>query len=319
MIIKKRDKPLPLKKLEAAIPRLSPRFPRLSKMKKDAESRQKGYDGELEVDYFLEYLAGTHTIIQDVYLRVNGKNVQVDSLLASKHAIHIVDSKNLSGTITFDTHLNQMIRNDGKAEAGNDNPITQVKNQKFHLQNWFTQNNLPNIPIFPFVAISESSTIIKAIGDAQAVGKMVAHGARIPTMIMEEEQQLDGLKNIHDRQIGKMILNACGEFDLDIMKDFGIKSSDLSPGVICPACNMLGMERVYDGWICKKCTCKSRNAHLKAISDYLLLINPYITNKECMRWLCLTSRSTATRLLRNSGLIYQKERKRWVSKYARRL
>ncbi|WP_164667766.1 nuclease-related domain-containing protein [Virgibacillus doumboii] len=317
MIIKKRDKPLPLKKLDAAIPRLSSRFPRLSKMKKDAASRQKGYDGELEVDYFLEYLAGTHTIIQDVYLRVNGKNVQIDSLLASKHAIHVVDSKNLSGTITFDTNLNQMTRNDGKVEAGNDNPITQVMNQKFHLQNWLAQHNLPNIPIHSLVAISEPSTIIKVIGDAEAVGQTVAHGARIPTMIMGKEQQLIG-ENINDRKIGKMVLNACGVFDLDIMGEFGIKPSDLSPGVICPACNVLGMKRVYDGWICKNCSCKSRNAHLKAISDYLLLIKPYITNKECMRWLGLTSRSTATRLLRGSDLIYQKEYKRWIPKYGLR-
>lgn len=311
MIIKKRDKPLLLRKLDAAIPRLSPRFPRLSEMRKDAAAMQKGYSGELDVDYFLEYLAGTHTIIQDVYLRVNGKNVQIDTLLVSKKAIHIVDSKDLSGTITFDTHLNQMVRNNGEVEAGNDNPMTQVKNQKFHLQNWLAQHNLPNIPIYVFVAINKSSTIIKAIGDAQAVGEMVAHGARIPTMIMEKEQQLTGL-NIHDRKIGNMILNACGVFDLDIMKKFGIQLSDLSPGVICPACKELGMERIYNGWICEKCKCNSRNAHLKTISDYLLLIQPFMTNKQCMHWLRLTSRSTATRLLKSSGLIYQKERKRWV-------
>ncbi|MGP4106018.1 NERD domain-containing protein [Virgibacillus sp. L01] len=314
MNMKIRTKPRPLKKLDAAIPRLSPQFPQLSKMKEDAAIQQKGFTGELKVDYYLDYLASDCTILQDVYLRVNGKNVQIDSLVLSQRAIYIVDSKNYNDTITFDTTLKQMTRSDGKVEAGFEYPITQVQNQQFHLQNWLSQNNLTNIPIYYFVAISEPSTIIKVNGDAEALGRVVAHAARIPSMIMEKEQQLaeQSVNKIQDRKTGKIILNACNVFDMDIIKQFSIKKLDLLPGVICPECGLLGMERVYGGWKCRKCKCKSHDAHLKTLADYFLLIKPYITNKECMRFLGLKSRSVATRIMRKSGLIYQKEHKRWI-------
>ncbi|SDQ16246.1 nuclease-related domain-containing protein [Virgibacillus salinus] len=314
MNMKIRTKPRPLQKLDAAIPRLSPHFQQLPAMKEDAAIQQKGFSGESKVDYYLDYLATNYTILQDVYLRVNGKNVQIDSLVLSQQAIYIVDSKNYNDTITFDSTLKQMTRSDGKVDKGFEYPITQVQNQQFHLQNWLSQHNLPSIPIYYFVAISEPSTIIKVNGDTEAIGKVVAHAARIPSMVMEKEKQIteQSVNKIQDGKVGKIILNACNVFDMDINKKFSIKKMDLSPGVICPECGLLGMERVYGGWRCRRCEMFSKNAHLNAISDYLLLVKPYITNRECMRFLKLNSRNGATRLLSKSGLIYIEKGRYWV-------
>lgn len=313
MIIKKRTKPRPLVKIDAALPRLSPQFPQFAAMREEAAIKQKGYTGELKVDYHLDYLASGYTILQDVYLRVNGKNVQMDSLVISQHAIYIVEAKNYNGSITFDTILNQMIRNDGKIESGFEYPITQVENQNFHLQNWLSQHNLPNIPIYCFVAISEPSTIIKVIGDAEAIAKVVAHGARIPSMIMEKEQQLaeEDLRKIQDRKIGNMILKASNLFDIDIIKQYAIKATDLSPGVICPECGLLGMERLHSRWKCKRCNLFSRHAHKQALNDYFLLKKSWITNSECMHWLCFNSKNIATKLLREYPLQYNNINRRW--------
>ncbi|MFC4557956.1 nuclease-related domain-containing protein [Virgibacillus kekensis] len=274
MIIKKRRKPLPLEKLDAAIPRLSPQFHDWQNIKSDAAIMQKGYTGELKVDYHLEYLANQYTILQDVYLKVNGKNFQIDSAIIAEHAIYLVDAKNYSGTITFDTILKQLTRSDGKMESGYEYPITQVENQRFHLQNLLSQQHLTNIPIFCLIAISEPSTVIKVIGDTESLSKIVAHGARVPSMILEKEQQLkqEGYRKLSHRKIGNHILNLCGTFDKNSIKQYNIKPTDLMPGVFCPECGKLGMERIYGSWHCDKCDNYSKTAHLSALSDYLLLV-----------------------------------------------
>ncbi|WP_430790342.1 hypothetical protein VBD025_06210 [Virgibacillus flavescens] len=58
----------------------------------------------------------------------------------------------------------------------------------------------------------------------------------------------------------------------------------------------------------------SKDAHEKTINDYLLIVKPSITNKEARKLLMLTSRSTATRILKASNLTYDKYRKHWVRK-----
>jgi len=316
MILRNRTKPLPLRKLDASIPRLPPQFPQLSKMKEDAKMQQQGYSGEKKVDYFLDNLAPMYTILQDVYLRENNKNFQIDSLPIANHSIFIVDAKNYQGTITFNTTLRQLTRSDGKIESGFNYPITQVKNQKFHLQNWLKQHSLGHIPVTCFVAIADPSTVVQVVGNEEEVGKYVVHAAELPERIMHADRQFGkkGVKKLPDYQIGRTILGACGEFDIDMFKTYGVRPSDILPGVICSNCRLRGMARVYKGWHCRQCNYFSRNAHLKAIEDYLLLIKDWITNKECMWFLGNINRALATRILKTSGLIYDPRHRCWRKK-----
>ncbi|GAA0606274.1 hypothetical protein GCM10009001_24380 [Virgibacillus siamensis] len=313
MKIKTRKKPRPLVKLDAIIPRLAPNFPRLSEMKQDAAIRQRGYIGEKKVDYYLDNLATRHTILQDVCLQVNGKTTQSDNVICGKYAIYLVEAKHFKDKITFNTNLRQLTRSNGVIESGFEYPITQVENQKFHLQNYLFQHNMTNIPIYYFVAIADPSTIIEVVGDEIELAKVVAHGARIPSMILEKERELTnaGAGKLQDWQIGKQILSDCIEYDRDIIREYGIQLRDLSPGVMCPDCRLLGMRRVHGGWGCGKCECYSVNAHLEVLRTYLLF-KPYITNSVCMRLLRIDSRGIATRILANCEFLRLEDGKRWV-------
>lgn len=315
MKIKTRSKPLPLRKLDVITPRLSPHFPRLPEMKEDAKKQGRGYSGETKVDYHLEILASRYTLLDDVYLHNNGKNFQIDCLIVANHAIFIVEAKNYMGTIIFDSILKQLTRNDGKIESGFEYPITQAKNQKFHLQNWLLKHQLAHIPIYYFIAIADPSTIIKVDGNREEISKVVAHASRIPGMIIEKDQELAqaGNAKLHDYRIGKIILRECGVYDMNIMEQYGLTCRNLLPGVFCPGCGKRGMKRIHGGWICPKCRHKSHHAHIKEIHDYLLLYES-ITNTECMWLLRLTSRSTASRILQKSGLLYLNGRKCWIKR-----
>jgi len=313
MIIKHRSKPLPLQKIDAAIPRLSQHCRSLPKMQEDAKIRQHGYNGERKVDYFINNLAPKFTILHDVYLRESSKNFQIDSLIIANHSIFIVDSKNYMGTIRFNTILKQLTRNDGKIESGFEYPITQVENQKIHLENWLAKHNLINIPVYGHAAIADPSTIVKVSGDEEEIAKVVAHGAEFPKMILDKDIETGRADNekLPHYKIGRAILQECRDFNIDIFKYYDLRPTDILPGVICPDCGLLGMKRVHSGWECNRCGCRSRNAHLNALSDYLLLMNDFISNTECMWFLGLTSRHAATRILKDSFLVYYPKVRKW--------
>ncbi|WP_087974147.1 nuclease-related domain-containing protein [Oceanobacillus rekensis] len=314
MIIKKRTKPLLLKKYEALIPRLRKNFPALPEIQYESAKYLKGYTGEVKVDYYLSLIAEAYTILRDVCLNLNNQTFQLDNLVITPHAIYIIEVKNYSGRVIFDTILNQFTRDDGKREVGFNHPITQVEIQQIKLQNWLEHRGLPTIPIYYLIAFSEPTTKIEVIGDQQAIAKVVTRGENIPKKIMEMESRLTEAANYQHQKIGYTLLRECKEYDKNVMAKHGIEGSDLSPGVQCPECSWLGMERIYNNWICNRCNHQSAHAHEKSLEDYLLLISPWIKNAEFRRFLNIKSKNIATRLMRKSGLTHDKQRRRWHKK-----
>ncbi|WP_099159574.1 NERD domain-containing protein [Virgibacillus ndiopensis] len=313
MIIRRRTKPLPLQKLDAVIPRLSPQFKRLPEMQLDAANRYKGYIGEQKVDYHLELLPGNFTILHDVCLAANNKSFQIDSIVISPHAIFIIEVKNYDGTVTFDTTFKQFTRNNGDKDTGYRYPITQAESSKLKLTNWLHEQNYHDIPVHYLIAVSDPSTIIKVNGDKQAIAEVVMHGEYIPMKVMEIDEKFarSGQPRLESRRIGEAMLWECQEFDFEIVGRYGITNKDILTGVHCPECGRLGMERRRKTWHCTKCGKATKYAHIRAIKDYLLLINSSISNKECRRFLRLPSRSIVTRILQKSELVYQKKHKSW--------
>lgn len=311
--IRKRTKPLILQKYEVLRTRLKSDFPRFHHIERAYGKTLKGYMGEVNVDYFLQFLEPNSTILQDVCLKVDGKSVQLDNIIISQQAIYIVEVKNYSGTIIFDTMLNQFTRDDGKNETGFSHPIAQAELQRLKLQNWLHHNGFTDIPIYYFIAISEPTTRIKVIGDTESIAKVVAHGERIPHIILDHEKKLENPNKIPHQKIGHTMLRKNIDFDRDIIQEHGIKRQDLINGVKCTNCERLGMQRTPRSWVCPKCGHKDRYAHYLAIREYLLLF-PWITNQECKNFLQVNSRHMVNKALKNVNLTYEPAHKRWLRK-----
>lgn len=201
MILKKRTKPLILQKYEMLLARLPKNSPHQRAIKYELESAKRGYEGELIVDNHLKILASDFTILQDVTLMVYGDTFQMDNLLITPHILYIIEVKNPTQTITFDTLLNQFTTGEGATQTGYKHPITQVLVQKYKLETWLHEHSLPNIPIRFFIAISEPSTQIKVIGDPELIANIVMHGEHVPWKIIEYENQLTRMvdSNIDNR------------------------------------------------------------------------------------------------------------------------
>ncbi|WP_404455335.1 nuclease-related domain-containing protein [Oceanobacillus kapialis] len=311
MIIKKRNK-TELEQFEALLSRLRPDHPKIRELESDFARRKKGYIGEKQVDYFLDELAAEMTILQDLNLSVDGKNMQIDNLLISRQAAYIVEVKNYSGTILFDTELQQFTRDDGSREKGFRHPIQQAELQKQRLQAWLQEMNLPPIPIYCFIAVSDPSTIIKVEGEREHIARVVSHAAYIPGKIKSQADAMTGNAPIQHQKLGATILRACKQArHLPVLR-YGIQTQDILPGVHCPACRYLGMERIYGTWLCPKCNRKSKVAHKRALLDYFLLVNPTINNADCMQFLGISSATIANRLFKSMNLTYIKENRRWT-------
>jgi len=313
-MIKQRTKPIRLQKLEALLPRLNPRTPKYAELEKEFAKRLKGYLGEKQVDYHLETISHRALNLPDVNLRHKGRNFQIDHFLISPHAKYIVETKNYQGTIIFDTTYKQLIRDDGEKETGFRYPITQVEMQKLKLEQWLRAHNLPETPIYYFIAISHPSTIIKVKGDDSSIRMVVAHAENIPIMIMEKERQLqqNNPRVFQHHKIGHIIARHDKEPDFDILSTYNLNSKDIMAGVPCPHCDWLGMKRIYNNWLCPKCKKKSQHAHKAALKDYFLLIQPWITNKFGRYWLNVSSKDVVTRLFTKEKFIYHRERRIWI-------
>ncbi|RIU94767.1 nuclease-related domain-containing protein [Oceanobacillus picturae] len=305
MINKKRNK-TELDHYETLLSRMRPDHPQFREVESDYARRKKGYIGERQVDYYLEGLASEMTILQDLNLSVEGKNMQLDNLLISQHAAYIVEVKNFTGAITFDTALQQFTRD----ERGFRHPIQQAELQKQRLQAWLQEMNLPPIPIYYFIAISDPSTIIKVEGNKEEIAKVVAHAAHIPNKIKEHEAQGSIQQPIQHQKLGHFLMQAARMRGYNLMKNYEIRPEVIMPGVRCPGCGYLGVRRLYGKWQCPKCKMISKEAHKRAIYDYLLLIQPTISNRECRRFLNISSKNIATKLLKKE-LVYDKTKRSW--------
>lgn len=314
MLLKKRSKPPLIDKLEALIPRLPPTFSKMPTLEEALSKEWKGYLGERKVDFYLETLDQQYAILQDVYLKISGRGVQIDHLIITPHAAYIIESKNFNGTLIFDTTLNQFTREDRETISGYLHPISQVQLQASRISHWFEKQHISSIPIYYFVAIADPNTIIKVDGDKQYISSIVSHASNIPGKIIEKENILKEktIVKLQHHQIAKMILSQCQKRNVDVLKKYSIKAADIFPGVRCPVCGHLGMTWYYGKWHCRKCGSNSKIAHLKALNDYFLLISDSITNSEAQKFLGIESRSVITRIFRASNMIC--EHKRWRKK-----
>lgn len=92
------------------------------------------------------------------------------------------------------------------------------------------------------------------------------------------------------------------ESNPDILEKFDIKPSELVKGVCCPKCKSLPMIRKNKVWACNSCSFCSKYAHIDSLKDYVLLIGQTITNQQLRSFLCLSSRSISTNLLKSMNL-----------------
>ncbi|WP_053360547.1 nuclease-related domain-containing protein [Bacillus sp. FJAT-27251] len=304
MIAKKRVKPLKIRVNEAILRRVPPRHPQIQKVTTDLAKWKAGLRGEEEADYYLSLLPEKEfSIFQDVRLQHQGSKFQIDHILLSPHFVLPLSVKNYAGEVIFNPGFNQITRILNNQEEGFEDPIVQAKRHQYLLGRWMKEMRLPPIPIDFLVTFGKSTTILKNPAHSREVyDKVCLAGSLI--------FKINKVKNLYPKEI----LNSkeVNKWTKAILKHhmpeapsytaYHIPHTDFIPGVQCPACQKYRMFRIRGCWKCPACGAVSKDAHLQAIQDYFLLINPTLTNRQLQDFLHLHNSGIISKILASTSL-----------------
>lgn len=293
--------PIIIKKLEVLLKRSSPSHHKRSQIMETHRRFKSGFNGEQSLRYFYRYLPkeGLH-FLPSIRILHDGYYFQMDILIITAHFLLILEIKNHAGHLYLDDKVKQMIRTlDGKKDCYED-PIEQVKRQRYHLTRIMEQYKLPVIPIETLVVVANSSTIVEFSHTYKEAFKRVIKSAQLQYKFAEFQQ------NYHDvlldkknmKRLIKRLLTLHDDSNPDVCELLQIDKQELIQGVLCPKCDNASIMQYKRGnWLCAKCQHTSKTAHIEALQDYALLISPTITNQECRNYLNLPSSNITMHIL----------------------
>ncbi|GIN87264.1 hypothetical protein J6TS2_36500 [Heyndrickxia sporothermodurans] len=313
MIIKSRGLPIRILKGEALQNRLPKNHEKQADIERDLKIRWKGYSGEQSLDYFLQFLPrGKYLIFHDLRLKGERNFFQMDTLILSPFFALIIEVKNYSGTLIFDTELNQFTRiNHQNKEEGFQDPIAQARRQHLQLFSWLQERHFPQIPLEYLIVISDPSTIIKVVGQNKTIDPFVIHLDQIVNKIEQFHSYYKKplLTQLQMKRMAELLVESHTPTQKSILEEYKIEQDEVIKGVQCMKCNSFSMIREKYQWKCTQCQYTSKKAHEQSIKDYFLLIESHITNKKCREFLMLSSSKTTHTILKSMKLIASGEKK----------
>ncbi|MEH7391820.1 nuclease-related domain-containing protein [Bacillus sp. JJ1474] len=304
LIVKERTIPLKILACEALLNRLPPNFEKRPLIEKDLAKRKAGFRGEVATDYYINILTDKEfTIVKNLRLSNGHEYFQIDTFILSPTFALILETKNISGTLFFDSKFKQLIRYLNDNEDGFLDPITQAERQKRELRYWLHQRNI-SIPIEYLVVISNPTTVIKTDPKNHVAFKVVLHAHELLDRIEKMQKSFTGEKLTKREiiRITKLLVNSHTPEKVNVLEKYKISVSTLITGVQCPNCKASPMNRIYGTWFCSICKLKDKAAHQQALLDYCLLIDSSITNQQFREFLQISSADIAKKLLFSMNL-----------------
>ncbi|WP_052353836.1 nuclease-related domain-containing protein [Neobacillus jeddahensis] len=298
--------PINLLKAEVLEKRTPKNHPNLLELKSFIKNVRSGYNGERKIHYYLcQIPAKRFCIFHDLRLPCGEGYFQIDALLLSPKGILMIDGKNHSGKLTIEK--NQMIQEYADKRSVYENPISQANRHNLLLTYFLQKHKILQIPIDSLAVICKSSTeLVISPGYLEAEKKV----CRVSDLL----RKIDKFYRYHNRdlldqksieKIKRLLLKNHTPQNIDLFKKFDIAKLEIITGVPCPHCSSTTMTYGRRHWLCPICHYVSKDAHLEAINDYFLLINPSFTNSEIRTFLHLPSTRTTTYLLSQLNLSFK--------------
>ncbi|PAE36399.1 nuclease-related domain-containing protein [Bacillus sp. 7884-1] len=282
MIIQQRPEPL-----EILILRLL--FERLVLPDNNITSSEKGYEGELRSDKWLENLTDNWLVLHGLLLENHGSRFQIDTLIIAHEKIYILDVKNYEGDYYLEDDkwftktnsnlknpLHQLIRCETLLrklllELGYNYPIESYlifNNPEFHL---YTTTFNPSI-VFP----AQLNRFLKILN---------THPLKLNSKHLKLANQLASLHIV--------------ESPYTRLPPYTFEQ--IKKGLLCPDCRTVFLEVCNGIFICGHCGCRESvdAAVMRNVKEYRMLFpDRKITTKHIFEW-CgyVLSKKTIRRIL----------------------
>ncbi|TDQ38668.1 nuclease-related domain-containing protein [Aureibacillus halotolerans] len=301
MLVKPLDQPIVLEQLRSLLKRIPPSSPLQPRIEKELATRKAGFSGETSVDYYLPFIDEAAAVLRDIRLDTPHAHAQIDLLIVTPTFALIVELKNIAGVFQFDSIFQQCIRTFNDKEERFSNPLLQVERQKTQFVKWLKENRFPLLPVETLVLFTNGNTLIKGPDVSSA---RIGHLEILPAVMTKLESHYSKrvLRREIQQQLANALLQAHTPQRFNILSYFQLSETDVMKGVFCPTCSKGSMRRVHGSWKCHHCEAISKVAHVQALYEYQLLFGDTLTRKELQRFLGLSSRHTALRLIQNMKL-----------------
>lgn len=307
LIEKQRKTPLLIDNLTAFLKRL-PAHPKRKEMEEYLARQKAGFKGELSLEYFYRYLPLKEVIfLHNIRILHQNYYFQIDTLILTQKFLLILEIKNLSGQIYFDNLYSQIIRRVNDIKESFEDPIYQVERQAHHLSEILKLYKISFIPIETLVVITNPNTLIESAPSYTDALYKVIKSAGLKKKYIEFKQKYneDKLTKKELKKIVKLLKKLNQPYNPDLCSLFKINKEELTNGVFCPSCEDALLVRRKRSWFCISCKETNHDAHIFALRDYARFISTSITNKECMQFLNLPSRSQSYHLLHSLNLPFK--------------
>ncbi|MDN3955860.1 nuclease-related domain-containing protein [Sporolactobacillus laevolacticus] len=265
-----------------------------------------GFRGEQSLDYPLSYLPNEEfSIFHNLRLFDGLHHFQIDFLVLCSRFALILEVKNIIGKLTFDTDLNQLIRELDDATDVYDDPILQAEYLKMQLGEWLDRHFGISVPIVDLVVIASSAQLQVTDLKSDKIKKIVRR-AKLKAELLQLNEQFTK-EHLSPETMKKVADQLLANHHPRVIKKFTtrLKPDDLIQGVQCPDCGAFSMMRKARTWYCHSCDRTSKNAHIEALYDYLHIYGPKITNKKCREFLKFNAESTVKKLLHTFSERYE--------------
>jgi len=313
LIVKERTIPLVILILEALCRRLPLNYPKYQLILEELGRRHAGYKGEVSLDYYLRLLPfDKYLILHDLNLPDGDYNCQIDTLLLTPEFALIIEVKNMTGKLIFDTENEQFMQINNDKDKGYPDPIAQCERHKEYLEKLMSEHKFPPVPVDYLVVISNgyASYVINGKNTQKAKTRICKSDAFLNKIQFFEKQYPNPLLQAKElRKLSRFLVKMNKVPTSYILKKYGIKKADLINGVCCPYCDYLPLERKKKKWYCPSCDKYSKDAHINTLKDYFLLFDAKITNQEFRKFAHIKSHDTAKRLLLSVNLNYSGTKK----------
>ncbi|WP_194840922.1 nuclease-related domain-containing protein [Filobacillus milosensis] len=255
-----------------------------------------GYYGEKKLMYPISKIDFSHDLLFQLRLPLNGAYFQMDSLVLTPRFLLIMEAKNYSDDVAFDSDFYRVVQKRGDEVRVYDDPVLQVEEQRYLLQVWMEMFNYPDIPIETLVVMTNPS--FRPSGDSRYKEKIIPVNrlsSRLREISSQYSRQIISRKEIS--RLGHAFLDAHEPYVTYPDRRFGIVEHEWNKGVFCMECGRLGMRMMRMRWECNRCGSRSGDAHINAIKDRYLLVGPTLTNAEFREMTGVKSVYTASRML----------------------
>ncbi|WP_158737304.1 nuclease-related domain-containing protein [Alteribacillus sp. YIM 98480] len=302
MIIKKREKTLHLKKLEALERRMPSAHKNRSMVEETLARQMAGFKGELAINYPLSFLPQmTYYIFHHLRLFDGTRPFQLDTLLLTPYYLLILEVKIISGSITINHDFPQIIRSSEDKEEAFADPFIQIERQKLQMKQWFINNRRKTMPMEAIIVMANERTVVRHDNaNSRSLEEKIIPCGGIPKCIrnMEASYKKAHYSEKELESLSNLLLRGHQELDSDILKQFQVNQLELISGVQCSACWRFSMVWKRRRWQCPYCHSRSLNDHFQALEDYSLLFSPIISNRDARKFLHLSSPDNTKRMLR---------------------